>query len=73
MTNPVNGPDYRKLTINVHNDVHAELATMQVKMRAGTITEVIKRSIALMKFVLDHPDGQLLIREDDETREIVLL
>lgn len=65
---------YRKLTISASTEVHDVLAWMKVEMDAGTITEVIKRSVALMRFVLEHKDCDLLIRHPDgETEKVVLV
>lgn len=64
---------YKKLTINLAPEVHAELQRMADE-RGITITELIKRSVALDKFVWEHRDAELLIKDGDGTvKQVVLL
>ena len=65
------GPRYKKLTINVTPEVHEELQQL-ADARGITITELIKRAVALDKFVWEHRKGELLIKEGDRVKEIVL-
>jgi predicted transcriptional regulator len=61
---------YKKLTINVSPEVHEELQRL-ADARGITITELIKRAVALEKFVWEHREGELLLKEGDRVREIV--
>jgi hypothetical protein len=65
---------YKKLTINLAPEVHEDLQRMADE-RGVTITELIRRAIALDKFVYEHRDADLLLRERDgrELRQIVLI
>lgn len=67
------GSRYKKLTINVAPEVHEELQRLADEMGGITITELIKRAVALQKFVWEHRDGELLIREGDKVKQIVLI
>lgn len=68
------GRAYRKTTVGMSNEVHDALTWMKVEMDVGTVTDVVKRSVALMKFVLEHKDCELLIRRPDgELERIVIL
>lgn len=66
-------PRYKKLTINVAPEVHEELQRLADEMGGITITELIKRAVALQKFVWDHRSGELLLREGETLRQIVLI
>ncbi len=63
---------YKKLTINVAPDVHAELSRM-AEERGITITELFKRAVALDKFVWEHRDAELLMKDGETVRQIVLM
>ena len=63
--------DYVKLTIKMSNEVQAELAAM-ADQRGISITELIKRSLALDKYVWEHRDAELLVRDGDHVRQIVM-
>jgi hypothetical protein len=63
---------YKKLTINMTEDVYATLTDL-AGQRGITITELIKRSVALHKFVWEHRDGELLLREGDTMTKIVMI
>lgn len=63
---------YKKLTINVSPEVHEELQRLADE-RGITITDLIKRAVALDKFVWEHRDAELLLKEGDTVRQIVLL
>lgn len=62
---------YKQLKINVAPDLHAELARLADE-QGITITDLIKRAVALHKFVWEHRSGELLIREGDETERVVI-
>ncbi len=62
---------YKKLTINVHPDVHAELAKL-ADAQGITLTELIKRSVALHRFVWEHRNAELLLRDGEEIKQVVL-
>lgn len=63
---------YKKLTINVSPEVHEELLRLADE-RGITITDLIKRAVALDKFVWEHRDAELLIKDGDTVRQIVLI
>lgn len=63
---------YKKLTINMSNEVHAELARL-AEERGITITELIKRAVALDKYVWEHRDAELLLKDGESVRQIVML
>jgi hypothetical protein len=65
-------PPYKKLTINVAPEIHAELQRLADE-QSISITELIKRAVALHKFVWEHRHGELLIKEGDDIKQIVLL
>lgn len=65
-------PGYKKLTINLAPDVHAELQRLADE-QGITITELIKRAVALHKFVWEHRHGELLVKEDGELKQILLI
>lgn len=62
--------DYKKLTINIAADLHDELQRAAAE-RGITVTELIRRAIALDKFIHDNSDSELLLRKGDEVRQIV--
>jgi len=64
---------YKKLTINVAPDVHEQLQKLADEMGGITITDLIKRAVALQKYVWEHRNGELLIKEGDSVRQIVLI
>lgn len=61
---------YKKLTINVAPDVHEELQRL-ADAQGITITDLIKKSVALNKFVWEHRDGELLIMKGDTVKRVV--
>jgi predicted CopG family antitoxin len=65
---------YKKLTINVAAEVYDELQKM-AEERDLTVTDLVKRAIALDRFVWENRDGELLIKDKDSdtVRQIVLL
>lgn len=65
---------YKKLTINLAPEVHEELQRLADE-RGITITELIKRAVALDKFVWENRDAELLLKDKDgdTIRQIVLL
>jgi hypothetical protein len=63
---------YKKLTINLTPEFHEELSAL-AEERGITITDLIKRAIALDKYVWEHRNGELLLKEDDTIRQIVLI
>jgi hypothetical protein len=63
---------YKKLTINVSPELHEELQRLAEEQDI-TVTDLIKRSIALQKFIWEHRDGEILIKENDTIRQIVLI
>jgi hypothetical protein len=64
--------DYQKLTINIHPDIHAQLQALS-EAQGTTITDSVKRALALYKFAWEHRDGELLIKEGGTIKHIVLL
>jgi hypothetical protein len=62
--------EYKKLTINVSPELHEDLQRM-ANERGITITELIRRAVALDKFVHEHRDAELLLREGNKVRQIV--
>lgn len=66
------GSGYHKLTINIAPEVYAELQKLADEMGLS-LTEMIRNAVALQKFVWEHRDGELLIREHDDVRQIVLI
>ena len=64
--------EYKKLTINLAPELHEELQRM-AEERGITITELIRRAVALDKFVWEHRDAELLLKDGDEIRQIVLI
>jgi hypothetical protein len=63
---------YRKLTINFSVGLHDEVNAI-ARERGITVTELVKRSLALDKFVWENRDAKLLLKDGDEIREVVLL
>ena len=64
--------EYKKLTINLAPELHEDLQRM-AEARGITITELIRRAVALDKFVWEHRDAELLLKDGDEIRQIVLI
>jgi predicted transcriptional regulator len=62
---------YKALTIKMAPDVHAELADL-AEQRGISITELIKRAVALDKFCWEHRDAELLVRDGDHVKQIVM-
>lgn len=62
----------KKLTINIASDLHGEIQRT-AEERGITITELIRRAIALDKFVWDHRDAELLVKNGEDVRQIVLI
>jgi hypothetical protein len=65
---------YKKLTINLAPDYHAELVRL-AEARGITITDLIKGALALDKYVWEHRDAELLMKDKDSDtiRQIVLI
>ena len=63
---------YKKLTINLAPELHEELQRMADERRI-TITELIRRAVALDKFVWEHRTAELLLKDGDQIRQIVLI
>lgn len=64
--------EYKKLTINVSPEMHEELKNL-ADSQDISITELIKRSVALQKFFWGHRHCEILLRDGDTLKEIVLL
>lgn len=64
--------EYKKLTIRMHPDAHAALQRL-AEEQGCTVTDLIKRSVALNKFVWEHRDAQLLIKEGDTVTKVVMV
>jgi hypothetical protein len=64
--------DYKKLTINLAADLHEDLQRM-AQERGINVSELIRRAIALDKFVWEHREEELLLKNGDTTRQIVLI
>ncbi len=65
-------PKYKRLTINVAPELHAQLQDMAAE-RGITVTELLRRAVAIEKFLYEHRDEKLLLKDGNETREIVLV
>ncbi|MGH9247662.1 MAG: CopG family transcriptional regulator [Acidimicrobiales bacterium] len=63
---------YKKLTINLAPAVHGELHRLADE-RGVTISELIRRAIALDLFLHEHRDSELLLKRGDDIRQIVLV
>lgn len=63
---------YKKLTINVAPDVHEELRRL-AEAQGITITDLIKRAVALHKFVWEHRDGELLIKQGGTVKQVLVV
>ena len=63
---------YKKLTISVAPDVYSELQRLADEMGGITITELIKRAVALQKFVWENRSVGVLIEEGEKVKQIVL-
>lgn len=61
----------RKLTISVTPRLHAELRQM-ARERETTITDLFRRAIALEKFLYQHQDAEIVIRDGSEITKLVL-
>jgi len=66
--------DFKRLTINLAPEVHAEL-TARADRRGITITELIRRAVALDLFIEENSqgNGRILVERDDKLREVVLI
>lgn len=62
---------YKKLTIDMAPEVHATLVDLAAQ-RGITITELIKRALALDKFCWEHRDAELLVKDGHRVRQIVM-
>ena len=62
---------YVKLTIKMPNEVHDELEGL-ARQRGTNVTGLIKRAVALDKYVWEHRDAELLVRDGDHVRQVVL-
>jgi predicted transcriptional regulator len=62
---------YKKLTINLSEDVYEQLSDL-AEQRAITITELIKRAVALDKYVWEHRYSELLLKDGDNVQQIVM-
>lgn len=65
---------YKRLTINLTPELHAEL-TERAERRGLSITDLIRRAVALDKFVDDNlqQGGRVLVERAEEVREVVLI
>ena len=62
--------EFKRLTINLSPELHKELVEM-ANERGITVTELIRRAIALDKFMWEHRDADLLLKEGDQVQKIV--
>lgn len=67
-------PAFKRLTINLVAELHNEL-TLRAARRGVSLTDLIRRAVALDKFVDENlaGGGRLLIERDGEVREVVLV
>lgn len=65
--------DTRRLNVDLPVKVHEKVKVMAAESHAGSISEVVKRALALYRIVLTHlsTDGQLVFRHKDGRDEIV--
>lgn len=64
--------DYKKLTINLAVELHEDLQ-QTARERGISVSELIRRAIALDKFIWQHRHEELLLKNGDTTRQIVLV
>lgn len=64
-------PTWKRLSVNVANDVAAAIAVMAEKHN-WTISDVIRRSVSTYKFIDDEVDkgAKILIERDGVIREV---
>lgn len=61
-----------RLSLEVSASVRTQLETVQARTEAGSITEVIRRALALYDFVTQiQKDGKLIIRHKDGDEEVL--
>jgi len=65
---------YKRLTINMSPAVHAELVERSER-RGISVTELVRRAVALDLFVQENIEGgsRILVEREGERREIVLI
>jgi hypothetical protein len=63
-------PGYRKLTINLAPELHDKLQAVASE-RSITVSELIRRAVALDLFIWEHRGAELLLKEGDSVKEIV--
>jgi hypothetical protein len=67
-------PTWKRLSVNVANDVAEAIAVMAHK-HDWTITDVVRRSVSAYKFIDDEVDkgAKILIERDGVIREVQFL
>lgn len=63
--------DYKRLVIQLAPEVHEELTNL-ADQRGISITELIRRAVALDKFCWEHRDAELLVKDGGSVRQIVM-
>lgn len=63
--------DHKTLTINMAPEAHEELTSL-ADQRGITITELVRRALALDKYCWEHREDELLVADDDHVRQIVM-
>lgn len=66
------GPEVRRVTIKLTEPAYCELREM-ANERGLSLTGLIRRALATDRFFWLHRGAQVLLREGDSTREVVLL
>jgi hypothetical protein len=64
-------PDRTRLSLDVSPKVREQLDRLEVRTEAGSITEVIRRALALYDLVTEHQSegGKLVFRHPDGEEE----
>lgn len=67
----VNPPEKVRLNLELSRQVHEQMLGVQERTGAASLTEVIRRSMALYDFVTEHTHagGQLILRYEDGNEE----
>lgn len=63
--------EMRKVTITMPKWMHDDLR-QRARRRGITVTELMRRSVALDRVLHEDPDNQILIRRGDELERVVL-
>jgi hypothetical protein len=68
------GASYRRLSVNVAEDVAGAIDQMRTRHR-WSITEVIRRAVSILKFIDEEEahGGRVLVERDGKVREVKFL